>query len=128
MLAAVGHSSQGNEGIMYSSPDRIGQLARDHHHEMIAAARQRQPRAARSRPAPPLPPPPAPAARRAKPPGPPPPRPHPPPSHRPHQGHPDPHPDPGPLGPRDLVGGAPYLLLPGTTAHRPGTSAGTSDW
>ena len=29
---------------MYSSPDRIGQLARDHHHEMLAAARQRQPR------------------------------------------------------------------------------------
>jgi hypothetical protein len=55
MLAAVGHSSQGNEGIMYSSPDRIGQLARDHHHEMIAAARQRQPRAERSRPAPRLP-------------------------------------------------------------------------
>ncbi|HEY2523139.1 MAG TPA: hypothetical protein VGJ19_23710, partial [Streptosporangiaceae bacterium] len=40
---------------MYSSPDRIGQLARDHHHEMIAAARHRQPRQprpARSRPAP----------------------------------------------------------------------------
>ena len=32
---------------MYSSPDRIGQLARDHHHEMLAAARQRQPRAER---------------------------------------------------------------------------------
>jgi hypothetical protein len=43
---------------MYSSPDRIGQLARDHHHEMLAAARQRQPRqprAERSRPAPRLP-------------------------------------------------------------------------
>jgi hypothetical protein len=36
---------------MYSSPDRIGQLARDHHHEMLAAARQRQPRPERSRPA-----------------------------------------------------------------------------
>ena len=43
---------------MYSSPDRIGQLARDHHHEMIAAARQRQPRQPRperSRPAPRIP-------------------------------------------------------------------------
>ncbi len=36
---------------MYSSPDRIGQLARDHHHEMLAAARQRQPRPERSHPA-----------------------------------------------------------------------------
>ena len=27
---------------MYTSPDRIGQLARDHHNEMIAAARRRQ--------------------------------------------------------------------------------------
>jgi hypothetical protein len=36
---------------MYASPDRIGQLARDHHHEMLAAARQRQPRAERGRPA-----------------------------------------------------------------------------
>jgi hypothetical protein len=36
---------------MYSSPDRTGQLARDHHHEMLAAARQRQPRAERSLPA-----------------------------------------------------------------------------
>src|SRR3984957_15144662 len=58
MLAAVGHSSQENEGIMYSSPDRIGQLARDHHHEMLAAARQRQPRPERSRPPPPPPAPP----------------------------------------------------------------------
>ena len=40
---------------MYSSPDRIGQLARDHHHEMIAAARQRQPRPERSRPDPRIP-------------------------------------------------------------------------
>jgi hypothetical protein len=48
---------------MYTSPDRIGQLARDHHHEMIAAAdRRRQlrperglPRAERSRPAPRIP-------------------------------------------------------------------------
>jgi hypothetical protein len=40
---------------MYSSPDRIGQLARDHHHEMLAAARQRQPRPQRSRPAPRIP-------------------------------------------------------------------------
>jgi hypothetical protein len=40
---------------MYASPDRIGQLARDHHHEMIAAARQRQPRAERGRPAPRIP-------------------------------------------------------------------------
>ena len=40
---------------MYSSPDRIGQLARDHHHEMIAAARQRQPRPERSHPAPRIP-------------------------------------------------------------------------
>jgi len=37
---------------MYSSPDRIGQLAGDHHHEMLAAARQRQLRPERSRPAP----------------------------------------------------------------------------
>ena len=41
---------------MYTSPDRIGQLARDHHHEMIAAAaRHRLPRAERSRPAPRIP-------------------------------------------------------------------------
>jgi hypothetical protein len=42
---------------MYSSQDRIGQLARDHHHEMIAArSRQpRQPRPERSRPAPRIP-------------------------------------------------------------------------
>jgi hypothetical protein len=40
---------------MYSSPDRIGQLARDHHHEMIAAARHRLPRPERSRPAPRIP-------------------------------------------------------------------------
>ena len=50
---------------MYASPDRIGQLARDHHHEMLAAARHRhemlaaarhrQPRPERSRPAPRLP-------------------------------------------------------------------------
>ena len=40
---------------MYASPDRIGQLARDHHHEMLAAARRRQPRPERSRPAPRLP-------------------------------------------------------------------------
>ena len=40
---------------MYSSPDRIGQLARDHHHELLAAARQRQPRPERSRPAPRIP-------------------------------------------------------------------------
>ena len=40
---------------MYSSPDRIGQLARDHHHEMLAAARQRQLRPERSRPAPRIP-------------------------------------------------------------------------
>jgi hypothetical protein len=40
---------------MYASPDRIGQLARDHHHEMLAAARQRQPRAERGRPAPRIP-------------------------------------------------------------------------
>jgi hypothetical protein len=40
---------------MYSSPDRIGQLARDHHHEMLAAARRREPRPERSRPAPRLP-------------------------------------------------------------------------
>jgi hypothetical protein len=40
---------------MYSSPDRIGQLARDHHHEMLAAARQRQPRPERGRPAPRIP-------------------------------------------------------------------------
>jgi hypothetical protein len=41
---------------MYSSPDRIGQIARDHHHEMLAAARQRQLRPERSRPAPRIPP------------------------------------------------------------------------
>ena len=40
---------------MYASPDRIGQLARDHHHEMLAAARQRQLRAERGRPAPRIP-------------------------------------------------------------------------
>jgi hypothetical protein len=40
---------------MYSSPDRIGQLARDHHHEMLAAARQRQLRPERGRPAPRIP-------------------------------------------------------------------------
>jgi hypothetical protein len=40
---------------MYSSPDRIGQLARDHHREMLAAARRREPRPERSRPAPRLP-------------------------------------------------------------------------
>jgi len=40
---------------MYASPDRIGQLARDHHHEMLAAARRRQPRAERGRPAPRIP-------------------------------------------------------------------------
>jgi hypothetical protein len=40
---------------MYSSPDRIGQLACDHHHEMLAAARQRQLRPERSRPAPRIP-------------------------------------------------------------------------
>jgi len=40
---------------MYSSPDRIGQLARDHHHEMLAAARRREPRPERSRSAPRLP-------------------------------------------------------------------------
>ncbi len=40
---------------MYASPDRIGQLARDHHHEMLAATRHRQPRPERSRPAPRLP-------------------------------------------------------------------------
>jgi hypothetical protein len=39
---------------MYSSQDRIGQLARDHHHEMIAA-RSRQPRPERSRSAPRIP-------------------------------------------------------------------------
>ena len=41
---------------MYGHPDRIGQLARDHHHEMIAAAaRERRLRPQRSRPAPRLP-------------------------------------------------------------------------
>ncbi len=40
---------------MYTSPDRIGQLARDHHHEMLAAARRGQPRPERSHPAPRLP-------------------------------------------------------------------------
>jgi hypothetical protein len=40
---------------MYASPDRIGQLARDHHHEMLVAARHRQPRPERSRPAPRIP-------------------------------------------------------------------------
>jgi hypothetical protein len=40
---------------MYASPDRLGQLARDHHHEMLAATRQRQLRAERGRPAPRIP-------------------------------------------------------------------------
>jgi len=44
---------------MYASPDRIGQLASDRHHEMIAAARRRQPRPERDtvpgRPAPRIP-------------------------------------------------------------------------
>ncbi len=40
---------------MYASPDRLGQLARDHHREMVAAARQRQLRPERGRPAPRLP-------------------------------------------------------------------------
>ncbi len=40
---------------MYASPDRIGQLARDHHGQMLTAARQRQLRPEPSRPAPRLP-------------------------------------------------------------------------
>ena len=40
---------------MYTNSDRIGQLARDHHHEMLAAARQRQLRPERGRPAPRIP-------------------------------------------------------------------------
>jgi hypothetical protein len=40
---------------MYTSPDRIGQLARDHHQELLAAARHRLPRAERGRPAPRIP-------------------------------------------------------------------------
>jgi hypothetical protein len=40
---------------MYASPDRIGQLARDHHDQMLTAARQRQLRPAPGRPAPRLP-------------------------------------------------------------------------
>src|SRR5271156_745009 len=92
MLAAVGHSSSGNEGTMYSSPDRIGQLAGDHHHEMLAAARQRQLRPERSRPAPPIPPPP------------------PPPLPALPKSHTTPHPDPCPLAPRDPVDDAPYLF------------------
>jgi hypothetical protein len=48
MLAAVGHSGQAagslagpdREGIMYS--DRLGQLASQHHHQMLADAGRRQ--------------------------------------------------------------------------------------
>jgi hypothetical protein len=36
---------------MYTHPDRIGQLVRERHHELLAAARQRQLRPERSRPA-----------------------------------------------------------------------------
>jgi hypothetical protein len=37
---------------MYSNPDSIGRIAREHHHEMIAANRQRQLLRAQDRPAP----------------------------------------------------------------------------
>jgi len=36
---------------MFTNPDRIGQLAREHHHQMLAEASQRQPRSRRRRPA-----------------------------------------------------------------------------
>jgi hypothetical protein len=36
---------------MFTHPDRIGQLAREHHHQMLAQASQRQLRHQHSRPA-----------------------------------------------------------------------------
>ena len=36
---------------MFTHPDRIGQLAREHHHQMLAQARRRQLRHQHSRPA-----------------------------------------------------------------------------
>jgi hypothetical protein len=37
---------------MFTQPDRIGQLASEHHHQMLAEASQRQLRHQQSRPAP----------------------------------------------------------------------------
>ncbi|HXZ73780.1 MAG TPA: hypothetical protein VEH31_23320, partial [Streptosporangiaceae bacterium] len=39
------------EKAMFTHPDRIGQLAREHHHQMLAQASQRQLRHQHSRPA-----------------------------------------------------------------------------
>jgi hypothetical protein len=54
-LTPVSSSANETRGIMFAHPDGIGQLARQHHNQMITDAGQRQlrhrlPRTARSRP------------------------------------------------------------------------------